>query len=364
LKIKQNRPFLPPINEYQEMLPGIWERSWLTNSGPVEQSFEHLLEAYGFNYPIITSSGHVSLEIVLDLYDIQGEVITTPFTFASTTNAIVRRGLTPVFADIDRDSWNIDPRKVEALITEKTSAILAVHVFGQPCDVEALQRIADSNGLKLIYDAAHSFGVKLNGRDISTFGDSSVFSFHATKLFHSIEGGLICVGNNKEKEKVNEIKNFGLSDGIIKYAGCNGKMHEFSAAMGVVNLRYVAQVIQRRGELIKRYIENLKDVDGLSFQKSSIDADIKANYSYMPILLNSNKTKLNRDQTIDKLREYGVEARKYFAPLTSTSSYITNAIIDQNVALSVADSVMTLPLHFYLKDEEIDYVCDRLRSLI
>jgi dTDP-4-amino-4,6-dideoxygalactose transaminase len=364
MNIRQNQPFLPPIEEYQELLSQIWDSKWLTNSGPVERRLRRRLEERGLKSPVTTSSGHIAIEIALDLYDLKGEVITTPFTFASTTNAIVRRGLTPVFADIDCRSWNIDVEKIEELITEKTSAILAVHVFGHPCNIEKLQKIADSYGLKLIYDAAHSFGVKVNGEDISTYGDCSIFSLHATKLFHSVEGGVLCVADESEIVKASEIINFGLSDDAIKYAGCNGKMNELSAAMGVVNLNYLDQITERRGQLCKQYVTNLENVDGISFQKPSFEGEIKLNNAYMPILIDSRKTQSCRNEVVEKMAAKGIEIRKYFSPLTSTSKYLNKSPKNLAVAEDIASTVVSLPLHFYLQENEIDYVCDQLKTIL
>lgn len=363
-KVIQNKPFLPPLELYQEKLSAVWESHWLSNSGPMEQQLTDALADYGVVNPLLVSSGHIALELTIDAFELEGEIITTPFTFASTTTAIVRRGLKPVFVDIDPTTWNIDASKVEALITDKTSAILAVHVFGVPCDVQALEAIAKKHNLKLIYDAAHCFGVKINGRDISRYGDASIFSLQATKLFHSIEGGIISIKDSSLCEKINQLKNFGLSPEGIPSAGCNGKMHELSAAMGLLNLSYVPTIIDTRNYMYQQYHKRLSNIAGITLQKGLDDTAVDTNGAYFPIVINKEIANISRDEVADKLSQAGIEARKYFFPLTSDGGFIKGPVSEIPVAESIAESILSLPMHYYLKEEDIEYVCDELLKIV
>lgn len=356
MKVIQNKPFLPPYAEYIEKIKSCWDSYYLSNCGPIEKEFAQELENRGLCNPNLVVNGHAALELSLDALNIKGEVITTPFTFISTTNAIVRRGFKPVFADIDKDTFNILPSSIEGLINENTVAILAVHVFGVPCDVDQLQRIADRHGVKLIYDAAHAFGVTVKGKDISNYGDMSIFSFHATKLFHSIEGGVVCTNDEMLAQNISNLRNFGINGGSVDYCGMNAKMHEFSAAMGVVNLGYVDEVIKKRKYIFQRYQKNLIGLDGVKLQNRNSIEKFHDNYAYFPVVV-SPEIDFDRDHVFNILKEKGVEARKYFYPLTSDAAYLNHeSCADVPVARSVSESILTLPLHYHLSDDDVDYV--------
>jgi len=355
MRVVQNKPFLPPYDEYVKKIKGCWESYHLTNNGDFEREFSDKLATRGLSNPELVVNGHAALELALDALNLSGEVITTPFTFISTTNAIVRRGLTPVFADIDAKTFNILPSSVEQLITPKTTAILAVHVFGAPCDTYQLESIAKKHNIKLIYDAAHSFGTCLSGKDISHYGDISIFSFHATKLFHSVEGGVVCCESSNIAKKIASLRNFGVDGKRINSAGMNAKMHEFSAAMGLVNLNYVDEVILKRKRVFNRYLNNLKDVHGLKFQDRKREKNFDDNYAYFPVVI-SEGVGVTRDQFVMGLYEKEVEARKYFYPLTCKADYFESVCGSIPVAEAISSSILTLPLHFYITDEEVDFV--------
>lgn len=355
MRVVQNKPFLPPYDEYVEKIKGCWESYHLTNSGDFEREFSNKLATRGLSNPELVVNGHAALELSLDALDLSGEVITTPFTFISTTNAIVRRGLTPVFADIDAETFNILPSSVEQLITPKTAAILAVHVFGAPCDTHQLESIAKKHNIKLIYDSAHAFGTCLDGKDISQYGDVSIFSLHATKLFHSVEGGVVCCASSDVGKKIASLRNFGLEGEKVTSVGMNAKMHEFSAAMGLVNLNYVDEVILKRKRVFNRYLSNLKDVHELRFQNRKREKSFDDNYAYFPIVIDED-VGVTRNQFVMRLYEKEVEARKYFYPLTCKADYFEGVCASVPVAEAISTSILTLPLHFYITDEEVDFV--------
>ena len=355
MKVVQNKPFLPPYDEYVKKIKGCWENHHLTNSGDFEREFSDKLATRGLSNPELVVNGHAALELSLDALELSGEVITTPFTFISTTNAIVRRGLTPVFADIDEETFNILPSSVEQLITPKTAAILAVHVFGAPCDTHQLERIAKKHNIKLIYDSAHAFGTYLDGKDISQYGDLSIFSLHATKLFHSVEGGVVCCASSNVGKKIASLRNFGLEGEKVTRAGMNAKMHEFSAAMGLVNLNYIDEIILKRKRVFNRYLSNLQGLHGIRFQNRGSKKDFDDNYAYFPVVIGENSG-VTRDQLAMRLKEKEVEARKYFYPLTCAAGYFKNVCDSVPVAEVISSSILTLPLHFYITDAEVDFV--------
>ncbi len=354
------KPFLPPIEEYKKEIEKIWETNWLTNSGPLHEKFNKEIKSYlNVKESTLFVNGHIALELAIKVFEFPkgSEVITTPFTFASTTHAIVNSGLTPVFCDIKLDDFTIDAQKIESLITEKTVAIVPVHIFGYPVDVYMVKKIADKYNLKVIYDAAHSFGVKIDDVDIGNFGDISMFSFHATKVFHSIEGGVLTYGDEKLKNRLDLYKNFGVNTpDSVDIVGINGKMNEFQAAMGVVNLRYVDSEINRREKIINFYRENLKNIAGIRYLEDKIF--LKHNYAYFPIIVDEKKFGITRDILHEELKKYNIFTRKYFYPLITDFGcykglYETSHLIN---AKHISDRVLTLPLYTQLKESDIDYI--------
>ncbi|MGL4799234.1 MAG: DegT/DnrJ/EryC1/StrS family aminotransferase [Cellulosilyticaceae bacterium] len=359
------KPYLPPKEEYIGMLERIWESHCLTNNGPLHQQLEDSLKKYlkvaGVS---LFTNGHLALEAALEVLNIQGEVITTPFTFASTTHAIVRRGLTPVFADIRPDNFTIDSEKIERLITERTSALLPVHVFGYPCDVLAIQKIAEKYSLKVIYDAAHAFGVTFKEKGIGDYGDLSMFSMHATKVFHTIEGGAVTYGDGSLKEQLEYLKNFGIiGPETVVGVGMNAKMNEFQAAMGLINLQHIDEQMTRRKYLTQCYREGLKDISGIGYLEDL--EDTKHNYAYMPILV-SEESGMTRDELHEALKAYNIYTRKYFYPLITSfqcyqGRYRTEHLIH---AKRVANQVLTLPIYGELEVHLVDYIVEAIKEII
>ncbi|MGN0156009.1 MAG: DegT/DnrJ/EryC1/StrS family aminotransferase, partial [Lachnospiraceae bacterium] len=317
-KILVTKASLPPMEEYMEEIKSIWETHWLTNMGEKHKTLQKQLKEFmDVEYVELTVNGHMALELTLQALDLTGEVITTPFTFASTTHAIVRNGLTPVFCDIRTDDYTIDADKIESLITSKTTAIMPVHVYGNVCEVEKIQKIADKHGLKVIYDAAHTFGETYRGTGIGNFGDASCFSFHATKVFNTIEGGAVCYHTPELGETLYNLKNFGIRgtervDGV----GANAKMNEFQAAMGICNLRHLKENLESRKRVVKQYQERLYGIPGITVWKEQ--KEVESNYAYFPILVDAKRYGMNRDELFMCLTEQGIYARKYFYPLTNT----------------------------------------------
>ena len=353
---------MPEFEEYIEEIRELWDTHWLTNMGSKHKSLESQLLDY-LKVPNITlfTNGHLALECIIAALNLRGEVITTPFTFASTTHAIVRNGLKPVFCDINPDDYTIDVEKIESLITEKTSAIIPVHVYGNVCDVEAIDRIAKKHNLKVIYDAAHTFGVTVNGQGIGTFGDASMFSFHATKVFNTIEGGAVTYDDSSIKQVLNDLKNFGITGPeTVEYVGGNAKMNEFQAAMGICNLRHVNGEIIKRKKVVERYIENLKDITGIQLSKKQVD--VESNYAYFPVVFDGYK--MTRDEVFVKLKDNDIVARKYFYPLTNSfECYKDRYDVDETpVAKYIAERVLTLPLYADLALEDVDRICEIIKS--
>ena len=350
------------FEEYIEEIKGLWDSKWLTNMGVKHEKLEQLLIDY-LKVPNISlfANGHLALECIIAALDLIGEVITTPFTFASTTNAIVRNGLKPVFCDINPKNYTIDVDKIESLITEKTSAIIPVHVYGNVCDVERIDKVAKKHNLKVIYDAAHSFGEIINGQGIGSFGDASMFSFHATKVFNTIEGGAVTYKDHFIKEKLVSLKNFGITgQGTVKYVGGNAKMNEFQAAMGICNLRHVDNEIAKRKIVVDRYFEQLSGMEGINLSKPQ--ARVKSNYAYFPVVFDGYKKK--RDEVFEELRIYNVFARKYFSPLTNSFDCYKDKYNVDNTPISkyIAERVLTLPLYAELDLEDVDRICKIIKS--
>ncbi|OFK24125.1 DegT/DnrJ/EryC1/StrS aminotransferase family protein [Olsenella sp. HMSC062G07] len=354
------RSSMPPFEEYVSEIAPLWESRWLTNMGVKHQELERRLEEYlGVADLALFVNGHQALECVLEAMGLSGKVITTPYSFASTTHAIVRKGLKPVFADIRPDDYTLDPAEVERLVDGETCAILPVHVYGNPCDDDALADIAERHGLRLIYDAAHAFGVRVNGRPVASFGDASMFSFHATKVFNTIEGGAVCFKDPQLKTKLNRWKNFGIADEEnVEFVGGNAKMNEFCAAMGLCNLRHLPGEIEKRRLVAQRYWERLEAVDGIRVHRPA--SGVSSNYAYLPAVFEEGRFGATRDDVFAALRRQGVFSRKYFYPLISDFACYQGRF-DSDLtphAQHVAARVLTLPLYADLALEDVDRICD------
>lgn len=350
--IPVTKPFLPPIEDYKDYLDGIWSRKWLTNMGPLASKLEMELKNYlGIKHLLYVTNGTVALQLAIKALDLKGEIITTPFSFVATTSSIVWEGCIPKFVDIDPDTLNIDPRKIEEAIGPDTSAILATHVYGNPCDVEAIEIIARKHKLKVIYDGAHAFGVKVNGRSIFEYGDISTCSLHATKLYHSIEGGLVITKDPDLLKKIAYMRNFGISGySSFDELGLNGKNSEFHAAMGLVNFNWLDRIINRRLEIIKKYEDNLK---GLNARIPKWHGKSTQNGAYLVYILESEELLLKIKTTLDTNEIF---TRRYFYPsLSSGLPYLTP--IQCEVTDDIAKRVLCLPLFYELTDEELDWIC-------
>lgn len=359
--IEVTRPSMPCFEEYIEEIKDIWETHLLTNVGTKHKALEAGLSAY-LGVPNITlfTNGHIALECAIAALGLTGEVITTPFTFASTTHAIVRSGLKPVFCDINPDDYTIDANKIESLITERTSAIIPVHVYGSVCDVEVIGCIAKKHNLKVLYDAAHSFGVTFKGQGIGVFGDASMFSFHATKVFNTIEGGAVTYNDPSIKKVLNALKNFGISGTeSVEYVAGNAKMNEFQAAMGICNLRHVESEIAKRKIVVERYISNLESVKGIKLPKRQ--ENVMSNYAYFAIVFDGFKK--TRDEVFEQLKLNNINARKYFYPLTSSFYCYKDQYNaeDTPVAKYIAERVLTLPLYSDLGLDDVDRICEIIK---
>ncbi len=363
-KILVTRSSMPEFDEYVETIKLIWDSRWLTNMGPLHMQLQAKLADYlGVERIELLTNGHMALELSMQAMKLQGEVITTPFTFASTTHAIVRNGLEPVFCDINADDFTIDVSKIEALITDRTSAIIPVHVYGNICNIEAIERIAEKYGLKVIYDAAHTFGVRYKGKGIGNFGDASCFSFHATKVFHTIEGGAVCFQDEEFGRTLSKLKNFGIcGPENVEFVGANAKMNEFCAAMGICNLRHIDAEIAKRKIVVDRYRRHFEGVSGI--QLNPIQKDVQPNYAYFPVVFDEERFGADRNEVFDKLADNGVGARKYFYPLTNTFDCFKGKF-DVNrtpTALKISKSVLTLPLYADLELDAVDRICEVVLS--
>lgn len=367
-KIPLVRPILPDKDEFLECISSVWETHTLTNQGPLVQKFEKELSVFLKTEQVsVFVNGHIALESALRSLGLEeGEVITTPFTFVSTAQAITACGLTPVFCDIKRKDCTIDEGKIEALITSKTRAIVPVHVYGFPCNYKEIQQIAEKYNLRVVYDAAHAFGVIVDGQGIGSIGEATMFSFHATKLFHSVEGGAICYSGNKMRKRISAIRNFGLTEcGDVEEFGYNGKMGEFSGAMGLCNLNKMGSIIEKRQELVEYYLKKLSSLEGLSLF-SWESKTVSYNYAYFPILI--AETACLSAQEVEKLllKEYGIMTRRYFSPLVSDFMRFREQFNSNEtpIAKNIAERVLTLPLFVGLTFDEIDYICESLSMLL
>lgn len=362
------KPSLPPFEEFVEMIKNIWDSRWLTNNGPYHQMFEKALAEYlGVKYVSLFANGTLALLTALQALRITGEVITTPYSFVATTHALHWNGITPVFCDIEPETCNIDPEKIEGLITPKTTAILPVHVYGNPCDVHKIQEIADTYGLKVIYDACHAFGVTLNGESILNYGDLSVLSFHATKVFTTFEGGAIVCHDEKMKKRIDFLKNFGFADEVtVVGPGINAKMNEFQAALGLLQLKYIDQVIEKRQKISNFYQKELEGLRCLKLLKRR--ENVRNNNQYFPIFIEENKLGRGRDYIYNELKKYNIYTRRYFYPLIShfpTYRKLPSASpTNLSVAEEITRQVLCLPMCADLTIEDVRLVCKVVRKCI
>ena len=357
-------PLLPNLDEFTDSLKEIWESKWITNNGQFHQKLEAALAEYlKVPYVSLFTNGTLPLLTALQALRITGEVITTPYSFVATTHALWWNGIKPVFVDIDPSTGNIDPQKIEAAITPRTTAILPVHVYGKPCDTEAIQAIADKYGLKVIYDAAHAFGVEVNGESLLNAGDMSTLSFHATKVFNTIEGGAMVMHDEKTKQRIDYLKNFGFANEIeVVGPGINSKMDEIRSAYGLLNLKQVDAAIAARQKVAVAYREALRNVDGISFWDDM--QGVRHNYSYFPIFVDAEKYGMTRDELYMKMKDQGVWGRRYFYPLISEFSTYRGleSSCPENLpnAHMMADTVICLPMHHALSDLDVTRIIKTL----
>ena len=361
------RPLLPKLSEINKKIKEIFESRWLTNFGKQHAELEKKLLKYLKCENIqLFCNGTLALELGCRALNLSGEVITTPFTFAATPHALLLNNISPVFCDIEQDSFNIDPDKIERLITPKTTAILAVHVFGNPCKVDEIEKIAKKHHLKVVYDAAHAFGVKINGVAIGNFGDISMFSFHATKIFHTIEGGCLTFKDKNLNKRLRLLKNFGILDEEnVVVCGTNAKMNEIQAAIGLINLRLIDQEIKKRAALTKLYRKELSKTPGIKTLRDK--EDVKYNYSYFPILIDEEKYGLSRDKVYEKLKGFNIFTRKYFHPICSHfKCYRDRPSAKPNklpVAEMVDKKILCLPIYGSLKPSEVKKICKIIKEI-
>lgn len=364
-KILVTKSSMPDLEEYIEEIRDIWDTHWMTNMGEKHRRLQDELSSYlKVDHVELLTNGHMALELTMQAMGLQGEVITTPFTFASTTHAIVRNGLDPIFCDINPVDFTMDVSKIEALITDRTCAIVPVHVYGNICDVDAIERLAKKYGLKVIYDAAHTFGVKYKGQGIGKFGDASCFSFHATKVFNTIEGGAVCFHDEEFGRELYRLKNFGIRGAeIVDGVGANAKMNEFCAAMGLCNLKHIEKNITKRKEVVSRYVQYLEKVEGL--QLNPIQKDVEPNYAYFPVIIDEKKFGFSRNEVAEKLESHGIYPRKYFYPLTNTFACFHGKydVSKTPVAMHISKRVLTLPLYADLELDIVDKICDIILSM-
>ncbi len=360
------QPSLPSLDEFEMYLKEIWNSKWLTNNGPFHQKFEAALCNYlGVKHISLFSNGTLALITALQTLRITGEVITTPFSFVATTHALWWNGIKPVFADIEPNTFNIDPLKIEAAISPHTTAILPVHVYGNPCKIDEIQKIADTYGLKVIYDAAHTFGAKMNGTAICDYGDLSVLSFHATKVFTTFEGGAIVCHDEKIKKRIDFLKNFGFADEVTVVApGINAKMNEIQSAIGLLQLKYVDEYIEKRKKVAEIYQDELDKIKGIRLLYNMERA--RNNYSYFPILIDTKKYGKTRDEVYDYMKQNGIYTRRYFYPLISefpTYKGLPSASADNlPVAWQVSKEVLCMPIYPELEHDKVYRICNLLRD--
>jgi dTDP-4-amino-4,6-dideoxygalactose transaminase len=355
------RPFLPPLEEFAKGLEEIWESRWLTNNGPILKRFtQELCNYFETDNLCLFNNGTLALQIALQGMGISGEVITTPFTFVATTHVLYWNKIRPVFVDIEQEYYTIDPEKVEAAITPWTTAILGVHVYGHPCKINALADIARRHNLKLIYDAAHSFGMKVGGKSIAHYGDLSMFSFHATKLYHSLEGGMLIFKETGLKILFDYLKNFGFkNEEEVVMPGTNAKMNEMQALMGIQVLKYLEENINKREKITALYRQRLKEIPGIRLVPP-LPSDIKYNHGYFPVEVDEKEFGMSRDALYNKLKEYNVVTRRYFYPLITDYACYRNVSVKDplTIARRVAAQILTLPIYDGLQLSEVEAICD------
>ena len=364
MPITVTSPLLPPLEEFVPYLQKIWDNKWLTNNGEMHQELERRLAKYlGVEYISLFSNGTLALITALQVLDITGEVITTPYSFVATTHSIFWNKCTPVFVDVEPKYFNINPAKIEAAITEKTTALMPVHVYGNPADTDAIQKIADKYGLKLIYDAAHAFGVKKNGESILNAGDLSVLSFHATKIYSTIEGGAVICHSQEMKHHIDNLKNFGFrGETVVEEPGINAKLNEVQAAYGLLSLKYIDEAIAKRKQIVEHYRASLKNISGISFLPEQ--SDVEYNYAYFPIFVDEAKYGMNRDALYEKLKSNNIWGRRYFYPLISTFEPYRELPSAQNlpVAQKAAELVICLPLYPDLGNEVVEKIINIVKQ--
>ncbi len=360
------RPFLPPLDEFSRGLREIWDNQWLTNNGPVLQRYTRKLSNYFQTDNLsLFNNGTLALQIALQGMGITGEVITTPFTFVATTHALYWNKIRPVFVDIEPDYYTIDPRKVEQAITPRTTAILAVHVFGYPCRYRALADIARRYNLALIYDAAHAFGVRQSGKPIGNLGDISMFSFHATKLYHSLEGGMLLYKDQALKQKFDYLRNLGFkSETQVDMPGTNARMNEFQALMGEQVLEYMDEIISRRKKLDELYRQGLEQVPGIGFSPD-LPGDVQPGYAYVPVRVDKNEFGMSRDDLYTRLKDYNIFSRRYFYPLLCDFACYRHLTTTDplTTARRVADQILTLPIYSDLAEDDVVRICEIIRYI-
>lgn len=355
------KPFLPPLEEFCQGLEEIWAAQWLTNNGPILQRFTRELSSFFETDKLcLFNNGTLALQIALQGMGISGEVITTPFTFVATTHALFWNKIRPVFVDIEPDYYTIDPEKVEEAITPWTTAILAVHVYGHPCKLEALAAIAKKHNLRLIYDAAHAFGVKVDNKPIANFGDLSMFSFHSTKLFHSIEGGMLIFQEAGLKGLFDYLKNFGFKNEVeVVMPGTNAKMNEMQALMGIHVLKYLEEIIQKRSKITEIYRNKLEGIPGIRLVPS-LSSNVQYNYGYLPIEVDEKEFGMSRDALYEKLKEWNIHTRRYFYPLICDYPCYRSIPLNGSltVARQVANRILTLPIYDSLELSDVERICE------
>ena len=366
--INVTTPLMPELDRYVEELKKIWNSKWMTNNGPECVKFQQKLEKILGDKVELYVNGHMALDIAIKALGLKGEVITTPYTFASTTHALVMNGLTPVFCDIKEDNYTIDENKIEDLITDKTCAILAVHVYGCICNVDKIEKIAQKHNLKVIYDAAHAFAVKRKGKSVASYGDISMFSLHATKVFNSIEGGILVYRDDRYTKELRNLRNFGIeNEESVTSAGLNAKMNEFAAAMGICNLEILDAAIAKRKIIVKKYLQTIHGLRGIKtldyevFKKDNIEY----NYAYMPIEVDANEAGYTRDDLYEFLKTKGIVARKYFYPIITDYECYKDRF-DSNrtpIAKKIGNRILTLPIAACMTDEDIERCCSALQEM-
>ena len=365
-KITVTSPLLPDLQEFIPYLEDIWDRKWVTNNGFYHKELEKKLAEYlGVEFISLFTNGTLPLITALQALDIHGEVITTPYSFVATTHSLLWNGIKPVFVDIDPKTCNLDPEKIEAAITEKTTAIMPVHCYGIPCDVEKIQAIAEKYNLKVIYDAAHTFGVKINGKSILEYGDMSTLSFHATKVYNTLEGGALVVRSAEMKQKIDFLKNFGFAgETTVLAPGINSKMDEVRAAFGLLNLKQVDQAIDARKVISDLYREGLKDVEGVRLLAEP--QGVRNNYSYFPIFIEEKEYGMSRDALYFKLQEENIYGRRYFYPLISQFMMYKDleSARPENipVATRIAEEVLCLPIYYGLENQDVERIIEIIKK--